>query len=156
MGQVVSLEGLLGAVREVRRRGGKIVFTNGCFDVLHRGHRVYLTEAKGLGDLLVVGVNDDGSVRRLKGEGRPVTPEAARLKALAGLPCVDLVCVFGEDTPEGLIAAIRPEVLAKGGDYRVEEVVGGDFVRSYGGTVVTLSHVEGVSTTTILRGKSGG
>lgn len=154
MGQVVSLETLLGAVQEVRRRGGSVVFTNGCFDILHRGHEVYLAEAKGLGDLLVVGVNDDPSVRRLKGEGRPANPEQVRTQALAQLGCVDYVCVFSEDTPERLIAAVRPEVLAKGGDYRPEEVVGGDFVRSYGGKVVTLTHVEGLSTTTILRRKS--
>ncbi len=151
MGQVVSFEGLQEAVAEVRGKGGRVVFTNGCFDVLHRGHEVYLTEARGLGDLLVVGLNDDASVRRLKGPGRPVNPAGVRAAALCALPCVDYVCVFQEDTPERLIRAIRPDALAKGGDYRVEEVVGGDFVRSYGGQVVTLTYVEGVSTTDILR-----
>lgn len=130
-----------------------MVFTNGCFDILHRGHEVYLAEAKGLGDILVVGLNDDVSVRRLKGEGRPANPLRIRAFTLAALPCVDYVCVFTEDTPERLIAAIRPDVLAKGGDYRVEKVVGGDFVRSYGGMVVTLSYIEGASTTEILRQK---
>ena len=153
MGQVVSQEGLLGAVAGVRKRGGRVVFTNGCFDILHRGHEVYLAEAKGLGDILVVGLNDDASVRRLKGEGRPVNPVYVRAAALAALPCADYVCIFTEDTPERLIAAVRPDVLAKGGDYRVEKVVGGDFVRSYGGMVVILSYVEGVSTTEILRQK---
>ena len=156
MGRVVSLEKLLETVAEVRGRGGRVVFTNGCFDILHRGHEVYLAEARGLGDLLIVGLNDDASVRRLKGPGRPVNPAGVRAEALAGLPCVDCVCLFQEDTPERLIAAVRPDALAKGGDYRVEEVVGGDFVRSYGGRVVTLSHVEGYSTTEILRRKGGG
>lgn len=153
MGQVVSLEALLVAVGAARRRGGRVVFTNGCFDILHHGHRVYLAEAKGLGDILVVGVNDDASVRRLKGEGRPVNPVHVRASALAEIPCVDYVCVFAEDTPERLIASVRPDVLAKGGDYRTEDVVGGVFVRSYGGEVVTLSYVKGVSTTEILRQK---
>ncbi len=153
MGQVISREGLLEAVAGVRQRGGRVVFTNGCFDILHRGHEVYLAEAKGLGDILVVGLNDDTSVRRLKGEGRPANPVRVRALTLAALPCVDYICVFTEDTPERLIAAIRPDVLAKGGDYRVEKVVGGDFVRSYGGMVMTLSYVEGVSTTEILRQK---
>lgn len=127
------------------------MFTNGCFDVLHRGHAAYLTEAKGLGDLLVVGLNDDASVRRLKGSGRPVNPVNSRAAALCALPGVDYVCIFQEDTPERLIAAVRPDVLAKGGDYRVSEVVGRDIVQAYGGQVVTLTYVEGVSTTDILR-----
>ena len=151
MGQIVSLERLLEAVAEVRGRGGRVAFTNGCFDVLHRGHEAYLAEAKGLGDLLVVGLNDDASVRRLKGPRRPVNPAEVRAAALSALPCVDYICVFQEDTPERLITAVRPDALAKGGDYRVEEVVGGDFVRSYGGQVVTLTYVDGVSTTDILR-----
>ncbi|MSS73911.1 MAG: D-glycero-beta-D-manno-heptose 1-phosphate adenylyltransferase [Candidatus Latescibacteria bacterium] len=151
MGQVVSWERLLEAVARVRGRGGQVVFTNGCFDILHRGHEVYLGEAKGLGDILVVGLNDDASVRRLKGPGRPVNPVEVRARALSALSCVDYVLIFQEDTPERLVAAVRPDVLAKGGDYRIEEVVGGDFVRSYGGKVVTLTRVEGVSTTEILR-----
>ena len=156
MGQVVSWERLLEAVAELRRRRGQIVFTNGCFDVLHRGHIAYLTEARDLGDLLIVGLNDDGSVRRVKGPGRPVNALSVRSAALTALPCVDYVCAFSEDTPERLISRIRPDVLAKGGDYRVEEVVGGDLVRAYGGRVMTLTYVQGVSTSGLLKSGTGG
>lgn len=152
VGKIVSCENLLKIIAEVRLDGGKIVFTNGCFDLLHTGHVTYLNEAKGLGDLLVVGLNNDASVRRLKGPGRPVKPVDQRAEALIELPCVDYVCVFEEDTPECLISAVRPNVLAKGGDYRVEEVVGADILRAYGGQVVTLSYVKGESTTEFLQG----
>ncbi len=150
MGKIISCENLLKIIAEVRLDGGKIVFTNGCFDLLHTGHVTYLNEAKGLGDLLVVGLNSDASVHRLKGAGRPINRVDQRAEALTGLPCVDYVCIFEEDTPESLISAVRPNVLAKGGDYRVEEVVGGDILRAYGGQVVTLSFVEGESTTEFL------
>jgi D-beta-D-heptose 7-phosphate kinase/D-beta-D-heptose 1-phosphate adenosyltransferase len=154
MGQVVSCEKLQEIVAGVRERGGRVAFTNGCFDVLHRGHEGNRAEARGLGDLLAVGLNDDASVGRLKGPGRPVNRVEVRARALSALPYVDYVCIFQEDTPERLIAAVRPDVLAKGGDYRIEEVVGGDIVRAYGGQVVTLTYVEGVSTTGILRRKT--
>jgi D-beta-D-heptose 7-phosphate kinase / D-beta-D-heptose 1-phosphate adenosyltransferase len=134
-----------------RPRAGRLVFTNGCFDLLHRGHVEYLFAARRLGDRLVVGVNADDSVRRLKGGGRPVVPLADRLYVLAGLACVDAVVPFAEDTPRQLIAALLPDVLVKGGDYRAEDVVGAEEVRAAGGEVVIMPLVEGRSTTSILQ-----
>jgi D-beta-D-heptose 7-phosphate kinase / D-beta-D-heptose 1-phosphate adenosyltransferase len=132
-------------------RRGRLVFTNGCFDILHRGHVAYLHEARALGDALVVGLNTDASVRRLKGEGRPVVPEQDRAFVLAGLACVDAVCCFDEDTPAGLIADLVPDVLVKGGDYSLEEVVGRDVVEAAGGRLVLIPFVAGRSTTGILQ-----
>ena len=128
----------------------KIVFTNGCFDILHRGHVEYLSKASDMGDVLVVGLNTDASVRRLKGEGRPVNDEQARALVLASLGCVDAVVLFDEDTPYELIKLVRPDVLVKGADYKPEEIVGYDIVTSYGGQVKTVPLVEGYSTTKIL------
>lgn len=130
--------------------GEKIVFTNGCFDILHLGHITYLETAATLGDILLVGVNSDASVRRLKGDKRPIMPQQARMRLLAALEFVDGVILFEEDTPQQLIEKIRPAVLVKGGDYTYEEVVGADFVELYGGKVVILPLVEGYSTTQIL------
>ena len=138
---------LADAVRRARRQGARIVFTNGCFDILHAGHVGYLDEARQLGDRLIVAINDDASVRRLKGEGRPVNKLAQRVRVLEGLAAVDWVVSFSEDTPEALLEEIRPEVLVKGGDYAPDEVVGAEFVRSYGGDVRVLTEVEGSSTT---------
>ena len=132
-------------------QGSKVVFTNGCFDILHRGHVEYLAKAADMGDVLVVGLNTDASVKRLKGEGRPINNEEARALVLASLSFVDAVVLFGEDTPYELIKAIRPDVLVKGADYKPEEIVGFDIVSSYGGTVATVPMVEGYSTTEILR-----
>jgi rfaE bifunctional protein nucleotidyltransferase chain/domain len=134
-----------------RPRGGRLVFTNGCFDLLHRGHVEYLFAARDLGDHLVVGVNTDDSVGRLKGANRPVVPLEDRLYVLAGLACVDAVTPFDEDTPRELIAALLPDVLVKGGDYRPDDVVGGHEVRAAGGEVVILPFVEGRSTTGIIQ-----
>jgi D-beta-D-heptose 7-phosphate kinase/D-beta-D-heptose 1-phosphate adenosyltransferase len=134
-----------------RPRPERLVFTNGCFDILHRGHVEYLYSARALGDALVVAVNTDASVRGLKGPGRPVVPLADRLYVLAGLGCVDAVTPFGEDTPRDLIAALLPDVLAKGGDYRPEDVVGGREVREAGGQVTILPFVQGRSTTGIIQ-----
>ena len=133
-----------------RRAGRRIVFTNGCFDILHAGHLACLQSARELGDLLVVGLNSDASVRRLKGPGRPVNSESHRANLLAGLACVDMVVVFGQDTPEELLKRLRPDILVKGGNYSAEEVVGADIVRSYGGKVTTIPLVEGLSTTAII------
>lgn len=133
-----------------RPRTGRLVFTNGVFDILHRGHVEYLYAARALGDALVVGVNTDASVRRLKGPERPVVPLEDRMVVLAGLGCVDAVTSFGEDTPRALIADLLPDVLVKGGDYRAEDVVGGEEVRGAGGDVVILPFVDGRSTTTII------
>ncbi|MCY3840276.1 MAG: bifunctional D-glycero-beta-D-manno-heptose-7-phosphate kinase/D-glycero-beta-D-manno-heptose 1-phosphate adenylyltransferase HldE [Gammaproteobacteria bacterium] len=137
-------------IRRARRQGARIVFTNGCFDILHAGHVGYLDEARQLGDRLIVAVNDDDSVRRLKGEGRPVNKLAQRVRVLEGLAAVDWVVPFSEDTPEALLEQIRPDVLVKGGDYASDEVVGAEFVRSYGGDVRVLSQVEGCSTTKLV------
>jgi D-beta-D-heptose 7-phosphate kinase/D-beta-D-heptose 1-phosphate adenosyltransferase len=128
----------------------KIVFTNGCFDVLHYGHVHYLAQARQLGDLLVVGLNSDASVRRLKGESRPVNPEQARAFVLAALEMVDYVCLFEEDTPYELIAAVQPDVLVKGGDYAVDNIVGSDIVKGRNGDVVVLPFVEGFSSSSII------
>jgi rfaE bifunctional protein nucleotidyltransferase chain/domain len=126
------------------------VFTNGCFDLLHRGHVAYLYAARSLGDVLVVGVNTDASVRRLKGASRPVMPADDRSFVLAGLGCVDAVVLFDEDTPAALIDALLPDVLVKGGDYAPEDVVGRDTVEAHGGRLVLIPFVEGRSTTAIL------
>lgn len=128
----------------------KIVFTNGCFDVLHFGHVHYLMEAKALGDILVVGLNSDDSVRRLKGPSRPINGEKERAFVLAALSCIDYVIVFEEDTPKELIETVRPDVLVKGGDYALDQIVGADFVTRNGGTVTTLPFVEGFSSTRII------
>lgn len=141
---------LADAVGRARRQGARIVFTNGCFDILHAGHVGYLDEARQLGDRLIVAINDDDSVRRLKGKGRPVNPLKQRMRVLEGLAAVDWVLPFSQDTPEALLEEIRPDVLVKGGDYAPDEVVGAEFVRSYGGDVRVLSEVEGYSTTKLV------
>lgn len=128
----------------------KIVFTNGCFDVLHFGHVHYLLQAKELGDVLVVGLNSDDSVRRLKGPSRPINGEKERAFMLAALACIDYVVVFEEDTPKELIETVRPDVLVKGGDYALDQIVGADFVTRNGGSVTTLPFVEGFSSTRII------
>ena len=134
-----------------KQLGNRVVLTNGCFDLLHAGHVASLAEAAACGDLLVVGMNSDQSVRRLKGEGRPVVNEADRAAMLAALECVDLVVPFDEETPHQLLYAIRPDVLAKGGSYTVDQVVGHEVVQSYGGAVVVTKLVDGISTTDLVR-----
>jgi rfaE bifunctional protein nucleotidyltransferase chain/domain len=138
------------AIEAWRSEGQRIVFTNGVFDVLHRGHVEYLEEARALGDRLVVGVNTDASVRRLKGPERPLVPENERVELLSALECVDLAVLFEEDTPERLIREVRPEVLAKGGDWSPDRIVGREFVESLGGTVHSIRLREGLSTTRLL------
>lgn len=133
-----------------RVTGRQIVFTNGCFDILHRGHLQYLAEAKAQGNKLVVGVNSDASVKRLKGNDRPIHGEEDRLFQLASLLVVDAVILFEEDTPKQLIELVKPDVLAKGGDYQVENIVGADFVIQSGGRVAILPFVAGHSTTGIV------
>ena len=147
---VMSVEQLSDSVQLARAAGQKVVFTNGCFDILHAGHVAYLEEARALGDRLVVAVNDDASVARLKGAGRPVNPLEQRLRVLAGLSAVDWVVGFSEDTPERLLERLAPDVLVKGGDYHVDEVVGAQIVRRAGGEVRVLSLVEDCSTTAIV------
>lgn len=128
----------------------RVVFTNGCFDILHVGHLRYLEAAKKLGDILVVGLNSDQSVRRLKGAQRPICSEKERQEMLLGLKPVDYVFLFEEDTPENLIEKIKPNVLCKGGDWKKEDIVGSDFVESYGGKVLSLNFEMGHSTTDII------
>ena len=142
---------LAGAVSLAQRRGERIVFTNGCFDILHAGHVSYLNEARQLGDRLIVAVNDDDSARRLKGDGRPVNELESRLRVLKGLTAVDWVVPFAEDTPEALLHELRPDVLVKGGDYALDEVVGAELVHGYGGDVRVLSLVKDCSTTDIVQ-----
>ena len=137
-------------IGEARTKGKKVVFTNGCFDLLHAGHVKYLQAARRLGDILVLGLNSDASVRRLKGEKRPLIAEEERAHILAALDCIDYVCLFDEDTPLQLISAIRPDVLVKGGDYKPEGVVGRDLVESYGGRVELIDFVDGKSTSGII------
>ena len=146
----LTQEQLLAAVSLARSQGERIVFTNGCFDILHAGHVGYLEEARELGDRLVVAVNDDASAARLKGPGRPVNTLERRMRVLEGLTSVDWVVPFSEDTPESLLAAVRPDVLVKGGDYAEDEVVGARLVEGYGGEVKVLSLVEDCSTTSIV------
>ena len=141
--------------RRLRGEGRTLVMTNGCFDLLHAGHTACLAEARALGDRLMVAVNDDESVRRLKGDSRPVVPLAGRMAVLAALGSVDWVVPFGEDTPAALIERVGPRVLAKGGDYRPEDVAGGDAVERSGGRVVILPYHEGVSTSRLLQRISG-
>jgi D-beta-D-heptose 7-phosphate kinase/D-beta-D-heptose 1-phosphate adenosyltransferase len=128
-----------------------VVFTNGVFDLLHRGHVEYLEEARALGDRLVVGVNSDASVRRLKGPSRPIVGEADRLALVAALACVDLAVLFADDTPLRLIEAVQPDVLVKGGDYAVPEIVGRDVVEARGGRVTTIALRPGLSTSELVK-----
>ncbi len=146
---VVELEELL-KILSRERPPKKVVFTNGCFDIIHAGHVDYLEKAKSFGDLLVVGLNSDASVRRIKGKKRPILPEGMRAKVLSSIKPVDYVVLFEEDTPARLIEAIRPDVLVKGGDWDVEKIVGKDFVESYGGKVITAPFTYEVSTSKII------
>jgi len=147
---VVTEEQLLIALADARAAGESIVFTNGCFDILHAGHVGYLAQARAQGDRLVLAINSDESVSRLKGPGRPINPVERRMAVLSGLEAVDWVLYFDEDTPERLLEQVRPDVLVKGGDYGIDGVVGGEFVSSYGGEVKVLSFLDDCSTTAIV------
>jgi D-beta-D-heptose 7-phosphate kinase/D-beta-D-heptose 1-phosphate adenosyltransferase len=146
-----SLDSLSKICKNLHRQGKKIVFTNGCFDILHLGHIDYLERARGLGDHLIVAINTDRSVRRLKGKGRPVNNEKDRAGVLSGLASVDNVVLFDEDTPLKVIEAIKPDVLVKGGDWKIPHIVGAGFVRSQGGSVKSLKFLKGRSTTSLLK-----
>lgn len=137
-------------VSQWQQQGEQVVFTNGCFDLLHVGHTDYLEKARGLGGKLVVGVNTDDSIRKLKGETRPVVPASSRARVMAALAFVDAVVLFDEDTPQQLIEAIKPNILVKGDDYKPENIVGAAFVLANGGKVLTLPLVEGFSTSNII------
>lgn len=148
--RVLNSENLKKAVELYRSENKKIVFTNGCFDLLHIGHVTYLEEAKKLADVLIVGVNSDSSVKVLKGPARPIQNEHDRSEILAALKAVNHTVIFSEDTPMNLIKQIKPDVLVKGGDWKIEQIVGSDFVMSYGGKVKSLNFVDGKSTTSII------
>jgi len=148
--KVKEKENLRKVLRDLRAKGKRVVFTNGCFDLLHIGHLRYLERAKALGDILVVGINSDSSVRRLKGPKRPILPLVERMEILSGLRCVDFVISFNEKTPLQLISFLKPHVLVKGGDWTKETTVGKEVVERLGGEVVILPFVEGNSTTNII------
>lgn len=150
MGQVKNFETIEASLAPLRSAGKKIVFTNGCFDLLHVGHVRYLQEARQLGDVLVIGVNSDASVKRLKGPTRPVQIENDRAEILAALAAVDFTVIFTEDTPENLIHKVKPDILVKGGDWQIDQIVGAPFVQSYGGKVMSLQFVDGKSTTKLI------
>ncbi len=137
-------------VKNWKSLGEKVVFTNGCFDILHYGHLIYLAQAKSFGERLIIGLNSDTSVKRLKGEERPVNDIHTRSMMLASLAVSDMIVLFDEDTPQTLIQALMPDVLIKGGDYKVEEIVGYQEVTDNGGTVLTLPFVEGYSSTKLI------
>ena len=146
---VSSMDDFMRLLNICRFSGKKIVFTNGCFDILHRGHLDYLEKASSIG-ILVVGLNTDNSVKRLKGESRPINNENDRAYQLANLLSVDAVCFFEEDTPIELIKIIKPDVLVKGGDYDANKLSGGEFIKSYGGEIAILPFIDGYSTTSII------
>ena len=149
--KIKTLNDLTSLLKPPATRSKKVVFTNGCFDLIHAGHVDYLEKARSLGDTLIVAVNSDESVSRLKGKNRPIVPCDQRMKVLAALGCVDYVFSFSEDTPEDVIKSIKPDVLIKGADYKINEIAGADFVQSYGGRVDTVEMVAGVSTTDIVK-----
>jgi rfaE bifunctional protein nucleotidyltransferase chain/domain len=150
MKKILSWEALKNEVERRRGEGQKIAFTNGCFDILHVGHVRYLREARKTGDLLILALNSDASVRAIKGNKRPLVPEGERAEVAASLEAVDYVTLFDETTPLKLIEYLRPDCLVKGGDWKEEAVVGGDAVRSWRGKVVLIPEVEGASTTNIV------
>jgi D-beta-D-heptose 7-phosphate kinase/D-beta-D-heptose 1-phosphate adenosyltransferase len=150
MGQVVDLQTAVEWRRKLRQAGKRVAFTNGCFDLLHRGHVEYLAEARALADALVVGVNADVSVERLKGPGRPLVPAGDRAQVLAALAAVDRVVIFAEDTPAVLIAELLPDVLAKGGDYELDQIAGREVVEAAGGRVVRIAFRPGYSTSDLI------
>ena len=147
---LLPLPELLKILEKERKEGKKIVFTNGCFDLIHAGHVDYLKKAKALGDILVVGLNSDDSIRRIKGEKRPIIPQEMRAEVLSSLKPVDYVVIFEEDTPANLIKTIKPDILVKGGDWELDKIVGREFVESYGGKVLTIPFTYDISTTKII------
>ena len=150
-GRLLTLARLGQLRRSARARGRKVVFTNGVFDLLHAGHVRYLTAARALGDLLVVGLNSDASVRRLKGPGRPIHSQPDRAALLLALRCVDYVAIFREDTPHRLVRMLQPQILVKGADWPMSQIVGREVVQAAGGRVVRMRFVKGRSTTSIIK-----
>ncbi len=150
MGRVVGVHALARIRTKFRRQRKKVVFTNGTFDIIHRGHVEYLQAARKLGDVLIVGLNTDESIRRIKGKGRPVNRNTDRSVVLAALACVDYVCFFGDDTPEKLIRVLVPDILVKGADWNIGDIVGKNIVEQHGGTVRTIRLTRGRSTTNTI------
>tara|TARA_B100000212_G_scaffold309520_1_gene259958 strand:+ start:426 stop:893 length:468 start_codon:yes stop_codon:yes gene_type:complete len=148
MSKIVLLNEFLSIRKKIKNK--KIVFTNGCFDILHSGHVKYLEQAKGLGDILIIGINSDDSVRKLKGDSRPINTLNDRAYVLSGLTIVDYIIAFDELTPLKLISQVLPDILVKGGDYKIDEIVGNDFVEKNGGIVKTVPYLDGASTTDII------
>jgi len=148
--KILTRDALIIRRRQWKDNGKRVVFTNGCFDLLHVGHVRLLQQARAEGDVLVVGLNSDASVQRLKGAGRPLVPQSDRAEVLAALACVDAVTVFDEDTPRELIATLLPDVLVKGGDWARDKIVGREEVEANGGKVFVVPHVEGYSTTALI------
>ena len=147
---VLDISQLSSIVDSLKQAGKRIVFTNGCFDIIHVGHVRYLKEARSLGDVLVVGLNSDESVRAIKGMNRPIVPQGERAEVLSSLRDVDYVVIFNEPDPYNTIAALRPDILVKGGDWSIENIIGRDIVESYGGKVCSIPFIEGASSTNII------
>jgi len=150
MAAILSLAELQRELGRLRQHGKRVVFTNGCFDLLHPGHVHYLTQARALGDALIVALNSDGAVRELKGPGRPILKEQERAQVIAALGCVDYVTIFDDVSPRATISALRPEILVKGGDWNVDEIIGREEVEAAGGQVLSLPFVEGISTSDLI------
>ena len=150
LSKIKSIDNLSKQIAELKRSGKVIVFTNGCFDILHYGHAKYLQEARGKGDILVVAVNSDSSIKKIKGKLRPIVDQENRLGLLAALSSVDYLTLFNEVDPLRVIKKIKPDILIKGGDWNKSNIIGGDFVKSYGGRVLTVKLVKGLSTTSLI------
>ncbi len=149
--KILNIIELNNVLDTLKKENKKIVFTNGCFDILHRGHVEYLQKSRELGDFLILGLNSDSSVKRLKGNDRPINNENDRAAVLSALECIDYICIFDEDTPFELIKALKPDILAKGGDYKTEDVVGREFSKE----TVIIDFVDGYSTTNIIKKING-
>ncbi len=149
--KLLTQASLLQVRERARREGKKVVFTNGVFDLLHRGHVDYLQRARALGDILLIGLNSDASTRRIKGPRRPLTRQAERAAVLSALECVDHIVLFNEDTPAKLIAGLMPDILVKGADYRERNIVGAEAVKAQGGRVVRMKYLKGFSTTRLIQ-----
>lgn len=150
MNKILDIKTLKSRLENLKKTGKKVVFTNGCFDIIHAGHADYLEKARELGDCLVIGLNSDNSIQRIKGEKRPIVKEEYRLKLMSSLGCVDFVTVFDEETPEELIRAIKPDILVKGDDWAGKDVAGAKFVKENGGRVEFIKLLPNISTTQII------
>lgn len=148
--KIISLSSLLRKVKAFKREGKRMVFTNGCFDILHYGHIKYLQDARKRGDYLIVAVNSDASIKKIKAKNRPIVEQSDRLKTIAALASVDFVLLFNDDNPLKLIMALKPDILIKGADWNKKKIVGADFVESYGGNVATINLVKGRSTSALI------